>query len=169
MTAYRSSSILNRFRGTFIGDRTFYGTVLTLVIPIIIQSVVTNFVSLLDNIMVGQTGTVQMSGVAIANQLLFVFTLAIFGGLSGPGIFGAQFYGAGDTEGLRHTFRYKLWASALLLVIAVIVFLTFGNKLISLYLTGEGDARDAAAMLGYGRDYLRVMLWGLLPFTLSQT
>ena len=119
--------------------------------------------------MVGQIGTVQMSGVAIANQLLFVFSLAIFGGLSGPGIFGAQFFGAGDTEGIRHTFRYKLWASALLLITAVTVFLTCGDKLISLYLTGEGDVRDAAAMLGHGRDYLHIMLWGLLPFALSQT
>jgi putative MATE family efflux protein len=119
--------------------------------------------------MVGQIGTVQMSGVAIANQLLFVFSLAIFGGLSGPGIFGAQFYGAGDMDGLRHAFRYKLWASALLLITAVTVFLTCGDSLISLYLTGEGDASDAAAMLGYGRDYLHIMLLGLLPFALSQT
>jgi putative MATE family efflux protein len=169
VTTNRPAGIFGKFRGAFIGDRTFYGTVLKLAVPIIIQSTITAFVSLLDNIMVGQIGTVQMSGVAIANQLLFVFSLAIFGGLSGPGIFGAQFFGAGDTEGIRHTFRYKLWASALLLITAVTVFLTCGDKLISLYLTGEGDVRDAAAMLGHGRDYLHIMLWGLLPFALSQT
>ncbi len=168
MRLFRSSGVPGRFRGTFIGDRTFYSTVLALVVPIIIQSTITNFVGLLDNIMVGQTGTVQMSGVAIANQLIFVFYLTIFGGVAGAGIFGAQFYGAGDNEGLRHTFRYKLLASVLLLAVAVVVFLTWGDKLISLYLTGEGDPHDAAAMLGFGRDYLRIMLWGLLPFSLSQ-
>ncbi|HEX2945865.1 MAG TPA: MATE family efflux transporter [Clostridia bacterium] len=163
-----SDGALARFRRTFIGDRVFYKTVLGLVLPIIVQNMISNFVNLLDNIMVGQVGTAQMSGVAIANQLLFVFNLTIFGGLSGPGIFGAQFYGAGDYEGLRQTFRFKLWTAAVVLAGAVMVFLAFDRPLISLYLTGEGNAADAAAMLGYGRSYLKVMLWGLLPFALSQ-
>jgi len=87
---------MSRFRRVFLGDKAFYKTVLGIMIPVIIQNSVTNFVNLLDNIMVGQLGTEQMSGVAIANQLIFVFSLCIFGGLSGPGIFGAQFYGAQD-------------------------------------------------------------------------
>lgn len=162
------AGVLARLRRTFIGDRAFYKTVIALVLPIIIQNTISNFVSLLDNIMVGQVGTAQMSGVAIANQLIFVFNLTIFGGLSGPGIFGAQFFGAGDNEGLRNTFRFKLWTAAIVLAAAVTVFLTAGRPLISLYLTGEGSASDAASMLEYGRSYLNVMLWGLLPFALSQ-
>lgn len=158
-----------RFRRTFIGDSAFYKTVLSLVVPIIVQNTVSNFVNLLDNIMVGQVGTMQMSGVAIANQLLFVFNLTIFGGLSGPGIFGTQFYGAGDNEGIRHTLRFKLWTSFFVLIAAIIIFLTFGGNLISMYLTGEGEASEAAEMLYYGRSYLNIMLWGLLPFALSQS
>ena len=49
--------------------------VLAIAIPIMIQNGITNFVSLLDNIMVGQIGTEQMSGVAIVNQLIFVYNL----------------------------------------------------------------------------------------------
>lgn len=79
----------------YIGDKHFYRMVLVVVVPIMIQNGITNFVSLLDNIMVGQVGTEQMSGVAIANQLIFVFNLCIFGAVSGAGIFGAQFYGSG--------------------------------------------------------------------------
>lgn len=67
-TSY-SNNIFIRFKRTFIGDRKFYKTVMALVIPIIIQNSITNFVNLLDNIMVGQVGTAQMSGVAIANSL----------------------------------------------------------------------------------------------------
>ena len=63
----------------YIGDKRFYRMVLAVVVPIMIQNGITNFVSLLDNIMVGQVGTEQMSGVAIANQLIFVFNLCIFG------------------------------------------------------------------------------------------
>lgn len=54
----------------FIGNRDFYKMVLMIAVPIMIQNGITNFVSLLDNIMIGQVGTEQMSGVAIVNQLI---------------------------------------------------------------------------------------------------
>lgn len=163
-----STGIIGKIRNNLIGDRKFYATVFSLLLPIIVQNAISNFVNLLDNIMIGQVGTPQMSGVAIANQLIFVFNLTVFGGLSGAGIFGAQFFGAGDHEGLRNTVRFKLWTAAVILVAATIIFLTFGDQLISLYLTGDGDASERAAMLEYSRSYLNIMLWGLFPFTLSQ-
>jgi putative MATE family efflux protein len=163
-----SSSTLSKFRKTFIGDRKFYNKVFMIVLPLILQNTISNFVNLLDNIMIGRVGTTQMSGVAIANQLIFVFSLTIFGGLSGAGIFGAQYFGAKDQEGLRNTVRFKLWISAITLGVATVIFLTCGDQLISLYLTGEGDATERVAMLKYARSYLRIMLWGLLPFSLSQ-
>ena len=92
----------------YIGDRAFYRSLLAVAVPIIIQNSITNFISLLDNVMVGQIGTEQMSGVSIVNQLLFVFNLCIFGALSGAGLFGAQFFGNKEYENLRHTFRYKV-------------------------------------------------------------
>jgi len=168
MTRPASTRTLSKLRNTFIGDRKFYATVFTLVLPLIVQNTISNFVNLLDNIMIGQVGTPQMSGVAIANQLIFVFNLTIFGGLSAAGIFSAQFFGAGDHEGLRYTVRFKLWTVAVILAVTIAVFLTGGDRLISLYLTGEGDASERAAMLEYGRSYLYIMLWGLLPFALSQ-
>ena len=106
----------------YIGDKRFYRMVLAVVVPIMIQNGITNFVSLLDNIMVGQVGTEQMSGVAIANQLIFVFNLCIFGAVSGAGIFGAQFYGSGDHEGVRDTLRFKLVISVLLFLCAALIF-----------------------------------------------
>lgn len=96
----------------FIGDKKFYKMVLLIAVPIMIQNGITNFVSLLDNIMIGRVGTEQMSGAAIVNQLIFVYNLCIFGGVSGAGIFTAQFYGHGDTEGVRQTFRFKLWLAS---------------------------------------------------------
>ena len=58
-----------------IGDKAFYRRALMVAIPIIIQNGITNFVSLLDNVMVGQVGTIPMSGVAIVNNLIFVFNM----------------------------------------------------------------------------------------------
>lgn len=157
-----------RLRRIFIGDRAFYRTVLVIVVPVIIQNSLTNLVSLLDSIMVGQLGTAAMSGVTVANQLLFVFNLCIFGGLSGPSIFGAQFYGAGDLEGLRNTLRIKLWIAFVLLFGALAVYSLWGGALIQSFLTGEGDPLLTAGTLENGLDFLNLMLVGLLPFALSQ-
>ena len=59
----------------FVGDKKFYLMVLSIAVPIMIQNGITNFVSLLDNIMIGRIGTEQMSGAAIVNQLIFVYNL----------------------------------------------------------------------------------------------
>ena len=152
----------------FIGDKAFYRTLMTIVIPVILQNGITNLVSLLDNIMVGAVGTEQMSGVSIVNQLMFVFNLCIFGGLSGAGIFTAQFYGKGDTEGVRHTFRFKMMLCAGIIVAGVVVFLAAGESLVGMYLHEGGETGDIAATAMYGKDYMMVMLWGLLPFALTQ-
>lgn len=157
-----------RLREKYIGDGAFYKKVLLVAVPIMIQNGITNFVSLLDNIMVGHIGTEQMSGVAIVNQLLMVYYLCIFGGLSGAGIFTAQYYGQGDDEGIRHTFRYKFWMGVILTVGVVVLFLGWGNDFIQLFLNGGNDGGDLQATLGYGNGYLRIMLLGLPPFLFLQ-
>ena len=72
------------FRKKFIGTRAFYASVLALLVPMIVQQGITQFVNLLDNVMVGRLGTAPMSGVAIVNQIVFIFNLTIFGGFRGP-------------------------------------------------------------------------------------
>ena len=151
-----------------IGDRAFYRKLFAVMTPVLIQNVITNFVSLLDNVMVGQVGTEPMSGVAIVNQLMFVFNLCIFGGLAGAGIFTAQFYGKGDHEGVRHTFRAKLYIAIGSILIFAAVFLTRGEQLISLFLHQGEENLDLAATLRYGRDYMLVMLLGMPPFAVMQ-
>ena len=150
-----------------MSSKQFYRRVLSVALPMMIQNGITNFVQMLDNVMVGQVGTIPMSGVAIVNQLMFVFNLCIFGAASGAGIFTAQFKGREDHEGIRHTFRFKLLVGMLLSAVGIGVFLTFGRELIALYLTGEGTPEDAALTMDFGQRYLKVMLFGLLPFALS--
>ena len=151
-----------------IGNKAFYAMILGVVVPMIVQNGITNFVSLLDNIMVGRVGTEQMSGVAIVNQLLFVFNLGIFGAISGAGIFGAQFYGCGKQDGVRHTFRFKLITALILTIIACILFFFGGSKLIELYLHGEENGNALIQALQYGKQYLLIMMIGLPAFALSQ-
>lgn len=157
-----------RLRERMFGDRDFYAQVVAVVVPIIIQNTVSNVVSLLDNVMVGRVGTLQMSAVAIINQLLFVFNLCIFGGLAGAGIFATQYAGAHDDKGVRDCFRVKWMIALSMLACALVVLIAFPKRLIGMYLAQETAQADAAATLGFGVDYLTVMLWGLLPFGVSQ-
>ncbi len=157
-----------RLRERMFGDRDFYAQVVAVVVPIIIQNTVSNVVSLLDNVMVGRVGTLQMSAVAIVNQLLFVFNLCIFGGLAGAGIFATQYAGAHDDKGVRDCFRVKWMIALSMLACALVVLIAFPKRLIGMYLAQETAQADAAATLGFGVDYLTVMLWGLLPFGVSQ-
>ncbi len=158
-----------KFKENFIGDRSFYRKLFVLIIPMIIQQGITSFVSLLDNVMVGRLGTESMSGVAIVNQLLFVFNLTIFGALSGASIFGAQFFGKGDHKGVRYAFRFKIIFSVLIVAAATAILLLFQEPLISLFLTESESGGDLAFTLSEAKNYLMIMLIGLLPFGLSQT
>ncbi len=160
-------TVFQRFKRTFVGDRAFYQAVSRLIVPIIIQMFVTSFVNMLDNVMVGRLGTDEISGVAVANQLVMVFNACIFGAVSGPGVFGAQFFGADNMEGVRNTFRIKLWVCFLILVAAAVAVLGFGPALIGLFLKGDGDPASAERMLVFALEYLHISLLGFLPFALT--
>ena len=163
------TGILTKAKKKFIGDKAFYRYLIFLAFPMIVQNGITSFVSFLDNIMVGQIGTEPMSGVAIVNQLFFVFNICIFGGVSGAGIFSAQFFGKGDYEGQKYTFRFKLYACLLITAIACVLFHFLDEPLISLYLNDGGSVGNTRLALSYGKEYLAIMIFGLLPFAVSQT
>ena len=128
-----------------IGSKGFYKMVLAICIPIVIQNGFTNLASLLDNIMIGQLGTLSMSG---------------------PGIFMAQFYGKKNKEGVENCFRIKLIIGIIIALLAIFLFYTFGQQLISLYL--NDNPQDSLKTLNYGMNYLKIMLVGLIPFVITQ-
>lgn len=152
----------------YFGDKAFYRRVTAVTVPIIIQNVITNLVSLIDNIMVGMVGTEQMSGVAIVNQLLFVFNICIFGGISGAGIFTAQYYGKNDHKGIRDTFRAKLIIVSVMTAIGVLLFLFARQPLISLFLHEGEVGINIGNVLEYGKSYVLIMILQLLPFAIGQ-
>ncbi len=154
--------------GKLVGSWSFYKRTLLIAVPVMVQNLITNIVAMVDNVMVGQIGTEQMSGVAIVNQLLFVFNLTIFGALSGAGIFCAQFFGKNDNEGIRHTFRFKAITAVILTGICIGVFALFSDNLITMYLHTAEEGIDLELTFKYAKDYLSVMLIGLLPFAIEQ-
>ena len=163
-----NTSILSRFRSKYIGDRHFYKSVLTMVVPMILQMLVTNFVSMLDNIMLGRVGTEQMSGASIVNQYVFIFIISTFGAVSGPSVFGAQFFGKGDYRGQMYTFRFRLFSCLIIAVIAALLFEFFDDGLISLFLSKDDPPEIRAATLGYGKAYMSVIILSLVPNAVRQ-
>ena len=152
----------------YFGDRAFYHMVAGMVLPMIIQNTLTNIVSLLDNIMVSRVGTLQMSAVAIVNQIFFVFYLCVFGAVAGAGIYTTQFFGRKDDDGIRYSVRFKLVCIAILTAGMLILMLTAGRSLIGTYIAADTSAADAADTMRYAMSYMLIMLPGLIPFALTQ-
>ncbi len=141
---------------------------LALAVPMMIQNGITNAVGLVDNIMVGSLGTEAITAVSVCGQLFFVFNLAIFGAISGPGIYGAQYYGQKNEEGFRSTVRMKFWVSFAVLIMGIPAFVFGGEFLIGLYLKGESADIDPVKTMELAKEYLNIMLWGLPPFAVTQ-
>ena len=151
-----------------VKNQTIYKRALKLAIPMMIQNGITNMVGLIDNVMVGSIGTEAMTAVSIVGQLIFVFNLAIFGGISGPGIYAAQYYGQGNEEGFRNAVRMKMWICGICIIAGLLLFLLAGENLIGLYLHGESQVVNASLTMSYAKEYLAIMLFTFVPFGVTQ-
>ena len=164
-------------KAQLFGDRPFYRRVVKITLPIVIQGGITNLVTLLDNVMVGQLGTARMSGVAIANQLLNIPFFGILGALSGIGIFTAQFFGKDDPKGLKYTFRCKVFTGILSLLFFMTVLFVFGDELIGLYIRfagSEGSEAEKNITMAEAKTMRAFYYWRLvntyaLPYNDKQT
>lgn len=152
----------------YIGSKAFYRTVLLIAVPIMIQNGFTNLVNMVDNVMVGRVGTDEMNGVAIVNQLLLIYNLSVFGGLSGAGIFTSQFFGKNDYKGVKNVFRIKIFISAAIFLAGIAILYFFRRPLILSFLHSGGVTGDIGRTFSFADDYLMIMLIGLFPFTLNQ-
>ena len=146
-----------------VGTRQFYKRVFAIALPIMLQNGISNFVNMLDNLMVGRIGTEQLSGVSIVNDLMFVYILCLFGAISGAGIFTAQYYGQNNTEGVRDTFRIKIVICGVIMLLGMFIFGFMDRTLISYYLHEGSESGNLTATLEYGHTYMMFMLIGLLP------
>jgi putative MATE family efflux protein len=153
---------------SLFGDRAFYRSVLAVALPMMIQTCITNLVNMLDNVMVGSLSTEAMSGVAIVNQFIFIFNLAIFGAVSAAGIFTAQFHGGKDHESVKHTFRMKIIISLVIAAICMAVFLIFDDALIASFLH-EGGEGDLALTMKHAKEYLLWIVVSFIPFAIAQS
>lgn len=159
---------MNSFK-KFIADKKFYKTLLAIVIPIILQQFITQFVSLVDNLMIGNIGNSEMTGVSLGNQLLFVFNLAIFGSLSGASLFASQYYGAENIKGYQQSFKFKWLIGIIILIASTTIFILLNEELLSFFINSkEGEYSDPTIVLNSGKTYLMIMIIGNVPFLIKE-
>ncbi|MDR2078636.1 MAG: MATE family efflux transporter, partial [Treponema sp.] len=89
-------------------DKGFYRGLFTIAIPIMLQNLVNSFVNMLDTVMIGRLGTVEIAAVGLGNQFFFLYNMILFGICSGGAIFTAQYWGKRDIQGIRRNTGFCL-------------------------------------------------------------
>lgn len=149
----------------YFGSAFFYKRALLIGIPVMLQQLIQNMVSLIDNFMVAGLGDVKMSGVNVAGQMMFVFLVLVNAVCTAGGIFMSQYYGAGDKEGMKQSLRFKVVLGCIGLVLYLIVCWCIPDKMLSLMVIGN---KDAKAITEVGVSYIFLMGFIGLP-TITST
>jgi len=138
-------------------DKQFYRSLFTLAIPIMLQNLLNSLVNLIDTIMVGRLGTVELAAVGLGNQIFFLYNIFLFGICSGGAVFAAQFWGGGDIPGIRKNLGFCLTLNVATGIVFTLVTLIFPEKVIGIYSSDE-------AVIKAGAAYLRVLSFSFIPF-----
>lgn len=122
---------------TLVKDKAFYKSVLAIMLPVALQQAINMGVNMLDTMMLGAFGEIQLSASSLANQYYNFFTIFCMGIIGGSSVLAAQYWGAGDKEKVRETFSMALrLAAGLSLFFAVITFL-FPREIMTIYTSEE--------------------------------
>lgn len=128
----------------------FYSTLLKLAIPIVIQNLITSSINMVDTVMIGKIGEVEIAAVGIANQYFFLFSLLIIGITSGAGIFISQYWGQKDKENIRRTLGISLISSIIFSVFFTIIAFAMPDTIMRLF------NRDPY-VIELGSQYLKIV------------
>lgn len=136
------------------GTAQFYAEALGLAVPVLLQSLITSLVSLVDNFMVAGLGDLKMAGVNVANQINFVYLVVVNTACNAGGIYLSQHRGAGDREGMAQAFRFKIIMASLVSFIHLALSLAVPEFLVGLLLPGNSEG---GAIVAEGATYLRAV------------
>lgn len=138
----------------------FYSSLVAIAIPISLQALLQNFVNMLDTIMIGRLGSVEIAAVGLGNQIFFILNMILFGITSGGGVFIAQFWGKKDLAGIRKSLGLMTLIAFVVSFIFTIVCLLIPNQLIRLY---SPDPQ----VIQVGGSYLRFVCLSYVPTAIS--
>ncbi len=150
-------------------NKKFLKTVGTLGVPVIFQQLLTACLNMIDTVMVGGLGEISVAAVAVANKLVYVYTLVIFGLCTGLSIFVAQYYGAGDYKKIGKLSGFMYLCVSITGILFTVAFAIFAPQLVPLFV--EDDPSVVAKVVEEGAAYLRIICYSIvltgLNFSLS--
>ena len=135
---------------------------LSLAIPVGLQNLLTYSVALMDSIMVGSLGEVQLSAVTIANQTFFLLMICIYGLATGASVLISQYWGEKDTHTIAKVFGIVLRLSLIAGVVATISVMAAPYQVMAMY-TNEQQ------VIEYGAQYLPLVGLSYLPYAFTNT
>lgn len=139
-------------------DRTFYRRLLMIAVPVILQSLITTGVNLVDNIMLGQLTETALSGSTQANQFIMLFTFSIMGISMGASVLSSRYWGAQDLAALKKVITIALRFGLLLALAFTAADVFLPRQIMGLYFRA-----DAAPEIDAGVTYLQ---WSVGCFVL---
>ncbi|MCI6022915.1 MAG: MATE family efflux transporter [Oscillospiraceae bacterium] len=143
-------------------DRDFYKTLVTLMLPMVAQNLITLAAQMMDSLMLGKIGQTELSASSLANQPFFIFNLLIFGMASGSSVLNAQFWGKRDTRSIKIVISICLKVALTVSILLGAAVMIFPETVMRIY---TNDPEIIAA----GIEYLRIIGWCYIFFGLSNT
>ncbi|HCO73637.1 multidrug transporter MatE [Clostridium sulfidigenes] len=141
-------------------DKKFYKMVLFLALPIILQNLIASSVNMLDTLMIGRVGEVELAAVGIANQFYFIFSLFIMGISSGCAVFIAQLWGKRDKNNIQKVLGIGIISSVLITTVFNLVGVLFPEKIISIF-------NIDPQVIKIGSSYLKIVCFSYIFTAIS--
>lgn len=143
----------------------FYSQIIKLVIPIVIQNLLSAAVSSADVVMLNYVGQSSISAVSLAANYANVLFMIYYGLGTGASMLSAQYWGKGDIQPIRVIQGIALRFS-LLITLCFSAFAFFAPRLMMQLFTNDAE------LIAIGAGYLRVMsvtylCWGVVEIYLA--
>ncbi len=150
------------FDPLYFKDRRFWKSLLTLVIPMALQNLISSSLNLTDNLMIGQLGEKYLGALSLANQITFLLFLFTFGITSGAAVFSAQFWGSKNIPGIRRTQGLALALAVCVALVFTLASQVFPGEIMALY-TPDPEIQ------ALGKAYLQISSLGFPLTALSMS
>ncbi|HAT4325089.1 TPA: MATE family efflux transporter [Clostridium perfringens] len=141
-------------------DKRFYRLLFSIVLPIAVQNLITFMVSMVDTLMVGALGEIQLSAVSIANNLFFVLTILMFGLAGGSNIMISQYWGKGNVKTIHKILAIMYRVCLLITGIFIFIALFLPKYFMGIFTTDK-------AVIDFGASYLRIVCIGYLFYSIT--
>lgn len=140
--------------------KTFTKKLLYIAVPIMVQSLITASVNLIDTMMVGKLGESSIAALGVANQYYMLFHLIIMALYSGVGIFISQYWGKKDTSRIKAFTTIQIQIGIAITALFVIFAGLMPKQIISLFTTD-------IEVINIGASYLRIVIFGYIAYTIA--